>query len=46
MCHSCESDTTDLRKQFVPAEDAVQFLWKKKRSSFAIAVKLVSLISE
>lgn len=30
MCHSCESHTTELRKQFIPAEDTVQFLWKKK----------------
>lgn len=46
MCHCCKSDITDLRKQFIPAEDAVQFLWKKKRSCFATAVKSVSLISE
>lgn len=31
VCHSCESDTTELRKQFIPADDAVQFLWKKKK---------------
>lgn len=26
----CDSDTTELRKQFIPAVDAVQLLWKKK----------------
>lgn len=45
VCHSCEFDTIELRKQFIPAEDAVQFLWKKKKS-FAAAMKLVFLISE
>lgn len=43
ICHSCESHTTELRKQFIPAEDAFQFLWKK--SCFATAVRSVSLIS-
>lgn len=32
----CDSDTTKLRKQFIPAGDAVQVLWKKRSYSVSV----------
>lgn len=46
MCHPCESDTTELREQFIPAEDAVQVHWKKKKVVLHQQRSFFSLISE